>query len=108
MKDAAGGLVCSDNRAETLAAYLETVQWRVRPASVVDSPPLGNELPVPLGNFSADEIMKVLRKLRRGKSPDLQNVQHHSDTFRSFLDVDFGVFPWIPHRNRKKHSKNIF
>ena len=40
--------VSSEERAETFAQYLESIQWAVRPASVVEQPALHSELPVNL------------------------------------------------------------
>ena len=69
LKDRAGELVSSEERAETMAAYLEKVQWCVRPAEVLDQPVLGQTLPVPLTNFSDQEVRACLRKLHNGKAP---------------------------------------
>ena len=40
LRDEDGELVSSEARADTMAAFLEKVQWRVRVASAVDQPPL--------------------------------------------------------------------
>ena len=34
LKDENGQLASSENRADTMVSYLETVQWRVRPATL--------------------------------------------------------------------------
>ena len=45
LRNTAGELVSSEDRADAMATYLETVQWRVRPATAVDYPLLGPVLP---------------------------------------------------------------
>ena len=52
-----------------MAAHLEMVQWRVRPAGAVDAPVLGPVLPVNLDSFSVEEAAVVIRRLRNGKAP---------------------------------------
>ena len=63
LMDQAGDLVSSEDRADTMAEYLEQVQWRVRPAEVTDMPLLRPPLPVSLSNFNLDDIRSVLTKL---------------------------------------------
>jgi len=50
-----------------MATYLETVQWRVRAATLIDRPSLGPELPVSSENFICEEVSKIIRRLRLGK-----------------------------------------
>ena len=57
-----------------MAQYLETVQWRVRPAKLTDSPPLGPPLPVSSDLFTVDEVCSVIRKLQSGKAPGPDGV----------------------------------
>jgi len=59
-----GEVVASECRAETMASYLEKVQWCVRLAQAVDSPALGEELPVRLDSFSTEEVRRGIWKLR--------------------------------------------
>jgi hypothetical protein len=68
LRDGHGELVCSESRAETMATYLETVQWRVRPAQATDADPLGPELPVSLDPFTTEEVRNIVRKMRSGKA----------------------------------------
>ena len=67
-----GELVESDRWADTMADYLEQVQWRVRPAGRVSGTPLGPELPVVVSDFTAEEVQNVLTNLRskRAAGPD--------------------------------------
>ena len=55
-----------------MASYLESVQWRVRLAVVVDGPLLSAELPVSAKQFSCEEVSNVIKKLRlkRAAGPD--------------------------------------
>ena len=70
LQDENGHLVSSECRADTMATYLETVQWRVRPATLTltDKPVLGPELPVSAESFTCEEVSNVIRKLRLGKA----------------------------------------
>ena len=82
LKNGTGQLVSSEERAETMATHLETVQWAVRP--VIAAPPradLGSPLPV-----NVDEIRLDFRERRACSvrqlqanlviSYRLQNVRH--------------------------------
>ena len=65
--------VSSEYRAETLAKYLETVQWRVRPATLSDDrPALRPTIDVETTPFTKDELANVLKKLKnnRASGPD--------------------------------------
>ena len=55
-----------------MATYLETVKWRVRHVTAIDSALLGTELPVSVERFSCEEVAGVIRKLRlkRAAGPD--------------------------------------
>ena len=69
IRDASGELVSSEARAETIAEYLEKVQWAVRPTTAAtSSASLGPELPVNMGQITEAEIVKAAGKLRWGKA----------------------------------------
>ena len=68
LRDEAGNLVSSESRAETMAAYLERVQWCVRPATVTAEPLMGEVLPVKLEQFDPEEVRSVIQKLRSEKA----------------------------------------
>jgi len=59
LKDMSGGLVDSTQRADTMAEYLEKVQWQVRVAQIVDDDPVGDPLPVLEAHFTAEEVSKT-------------------------------------------------
>ena len=63
LRDEKDELVSSEHRADTMAGYLEKVQWCVRPAGLVDGPALGSPLPV-----KPEEIKVAVRKLRNEKA----------------------------------------
>ena len=67
-----GDLVSSENRADTMALYLQDVQWRVRRVRLVDGPSLGAALPVREDPFTEEEVRLVVRRLRseRAAGPD--------------------------------------
>ena len=70
LKDANGVAVGTDERATTLAAHLENVQWCVRPVTLLPDlveaklPPL----PVNEGLFTYDELCKAIARLPSGKA----------------------------------------
>ena len=66
--DSQGKLVESDQWSNTMADYLASVQWRVRPPGLVDGAALGQELPVLLADFSSIEVKRVIEKLRKKKA----------------------------------------
>ena len=72
MRDALGGLVSSEDRAETMAKYLEQVQWKVRPATVMDDAPVYLPFAVNEQAFSEADLKQGLRKMssNRAAGPD--------------------------------------
>ena len=44
------------------------MQWKVRPANVVDHPPLAPALPVLSAAFTEREVELVVKKLRKNKA----------------------------------------
>ena len=68
LQNSSGILVDSDARADTLALYLQDVQWAVRPCNLVERrAPLWDLLPVHCGPITLDEIQKVIKKLKYKK-----------------------------------------
>ena len=70
LRDASGDLVSSDLRAETFATHLETVQWRVRPVTLVPDtrPALHEALNVDCQPFALNELRKAIAKMSSGKA----------------------------------------
>ena len=68
LRNSAGEIVESDLWADTMADHFEKIQWRVRPAGLVEGQPLGTELPVLLSRFSATEVDVVIQKLKRKRA----------------------------------------
>ena len=67
-QNASGIFVDSDERADTLALYLQDVQWAVRPCNLVEGrAPLWDLLPVHCGPITSDEIKAVVKKLKYKK-----------------------------------------
>jgi hypothetical protein len=65
-----GELVSSELRASTMADYLEQIQWKVRPATLVPDtePALRETLPVCLEPFTQVELRRAIQKAKNGKS----------------------------------------
>ena len=70
LKNRLGDTVFTDERAESFVAHLESVQWRVRPATLVPGreSPINDLFPVRLGAFSRSEFVKAIQNLKSGKS----------------------------------------
>ena len=69
LNDASGCPVSSEFRAQRFAEFLETVQWKVRPAALTDEAPLHPPLPVDMNPITLTELRTAARKLKVGKSP---------------------------------------
>ena len=67
-KNADGKAVFTEERAQTFADYLETVRWKVRPATLIIDPPLFPELAVDLEAFSLKELRLAIEALRANKA----------------------------------------
>ena len=73
-----GELVESNQRADTFAKYLESVQWAVRPATLTELPPIFPELGIPSDPITLKELRKAVRAMAEGKAagPDAQPVEY--------------------------------
>ena len=65
-----GETVSSEHRADTLAEYLELVQWEVRPVKLVHqaTDSIRAELPVRLDAFDERELREAIKKAKTGKN----------------------------------------
>ena len=70
LRDKEGNLVSSERRAETLADYLEHVQWQIMFAQEAPSSckSLGPELPIRTDLFKIWDLQKVVKRMKSGKS----------------------------------------
>ena len=68
LRDRRNELVESDKWSDTMAEYLESVQWQVRPPGLTDGPLLGTKLPVRLDDFGEEEVAVVVKKLAKMKA----------------------------------------
>ena len=65
----AGELISSEHKAETMASFFEKMQWHVRAdTSISDEPHIYDQLPVRLCDFTKEEILHIISKLRKKKS----------------------------------------
>ena len=66
LRSADGDLASSEMQAETLAEHLETIEWKVRPTTLVPGVRacLGPPLPVQTCNLSMTELRKAIGKIR--------------------------------------------
>ena len=59
----------SEERAETMAKYLESIQWTPRSISVApDRPPLGDALAVEDRPFTEKEVRRAANQMRKGRA----------------------------------------
>jgi len=65
-----GDPVCSDERAETFAKHLASVQWHVRPVTLIPDtlPPIAEPLGVSSLPFSSSELSKAIQRMSGGKA----------------------------------------
>ena len=69
LRDSSGELVQREERAETIAKYLEETPWATRAVSVApDRPPLGDVLAVDKHLFTAEEVHQAASQMRKGRS----------------------------------------
>ena len=85
LRDAEGKWVESQNRAETFAAHLETVQWAVRPMNtLVERPNIGGELPISSSAVTATEVREAVRALKLKRAA----VQVPAEFLRGLLQAE--------------------
>ena len=74
-----GRVVQSDEQAETLAQYFETVQWRVRPVRVIDDDAevkakIGADLPMNLQPTTMVELRRAALKSKSNRGCGIDDV----------------------------------
>ena len=70
-----GQLIESDKRADTLAEYLEQVQWEVRPANLtMDKPAIGSLLDVDCSEIKSSEVKNAVKHLKLNKTSGLDEI----------------------------------
>ena len=75
LKDLSGSIVSSEQRAETLADYLQNVQWSVRPVSATFSQEVINEnIHVEMGEISENEVVQAGQQLKRNRAPGPDDI----------------------------------
>ena len=75
LKNTAGRTVSSEQRAETLASYLQDVQWAVRPSCAHPSrEPMHDDLRINVGDITEDEITHAGSKLKWNRACGLDGI----------------------------------
>ena len=68
LRNLEGGLVSSEQRAETLMQYLEQVQWAVRPVPLIEEPSIFGPLSVSVEPISMNELRRAVNMFKSGKA----------------------------------------
>eukprot|EP00959_Pyramimonas_sp_CCMP1952_P463773 9485496-Pyramimonas_sp.AAC.1 len=88
-----GDLVGNTQRAdEIMAEYLEKVQCKIRPAELLDDDPIAEPLPNLKANFTTDELIKTIHKLKRGKASGVDDIPAE---YWKAIATDPGGLEWI-------------
>ena len=89
-----GELVSSEERADTMAKHLETVQWAVRPVTVAPArPDIGCSLPVALSEFSLQEVRAAAKKLRTKRATGVDDIP--AEFWRTLCAADSPAAEWV-------------
>jgi hypothetical protein len=93
LADESGELVGSENWAITFARYLESVQWAVRPATLVERPLLFPELLVSSAPITLHELRKAAAALsdKKAAGPD----GHPVEFWKALLAEDGDAATWL-------------
>eukprot|EP00959_Pyramimonas_sp_CCMP1952_P442841 9270417-Pyramimonas_sp.AAC.1 len=88
LRDADGRLVDSSERADTMADYLEQVQWRPPPGGshFADFNAEGGHLPIELGPITAEEVKRAVKHLRIQRAAGTDGVP--PELWRALWDDD--------------------
>ena len=81
----------SDCWADAMALHLETVQWKVRHAIVIEEPLLGPESPLDSGHFAEEEVALVVARLRKNQAtgPDKIHAEFWQTTCEDPHSLDW-------------------
>jgi len=90
-----GHPVSSEQRADTFAQHLATVQWRVRPVTLVPdvSPAIHPPLPVKADQFSTDELLKAIASMKRNKAVKKNDVP--AEAYQALATERGIAFDWV-------------
>ena len=78
LQDAAGELVDTSSRADTMATYFETVQWvgnwePLNPGDI-STLPFGNALHIDVNEFTKEELRSAVAKNKRNKASGIDEI----------------------------------
>ena len=75
LRNANGAYVSSEQRAETLAQHLESVQWSVRPTTVVpEREHIHSPLLADIGRITEREVLKAAKTLKRNRARGMDDI----------------------------------
>jgi hypothetical protein len=90
-----GEPVNSEQRPETFAEHLETMQWRVRPVTLIPNaaPPIFERIPVDDGPFTENELLKAIAKMKNGKA--VKKGDAPIEVFKALAADRGDAFKWV-------------
>ena len=74
LRNCDGDIVESDCWADAMAEHLERIQWHVRPLGAVEGHSLTPDLPVSMLQFSSEEVLTTVQKLRKRKASGTDDI----------------------------------
>ena len=98
--------VSSDQRAETLAVYLESVQWAVRPCTAHDRlDHIGDDLPVSIAHISKIELCAAIHKLKKNRAAGPDTLP--AELWKALLQSPEAVDSLVVFCNRVWEQKEV-
>ena len=95
LRNMEGKAVAYDEKAETLAQYFSRIQWQIRYVSVLpEATPLGDVLPIDVGDITAFEIQVAARSMKNGKASGTDEIP--TEYWKILLEDDtHPIFHWV-------------
>jgi hypothetical protein len=94
LKDSNGKVVSSEDRAQTMADYLQSVQWAVRPVTASpDRAPLGPTLNVQTGSVQAWEVKRAAKGMKNNRASGDDTIP--SEFWRAVLAEEGPAATWL-------------
>ena len=95
LRNTDGDLVSSEMRAQAFAEHLETMQWYVRPVTLIpdSEPALNAKFNINCQPFTSDELRKAIRKMSQGKATKPDDIP--VECYRALEQEGDKHFDWL-------------